>query len=145
MRDCRWTDFTRDPFIKAWTDMHANWIPSTVEHKVAVSKPRYWGSQRGKTWPPHWNTITISVLSGWSSVMAGNVEHPKTHPVLTPCPLLGEVGGARRSYRRPGLPIMKWLGFRSWNGLDLGSLLFVFFPNTKSPCSLSAAPLPWHS
>lgn len=133
MRDCRWTDFTRDPFIKAWMDTHANWIPSTVKHKVAVSKSCYWGSH---------SAITVSVLSGWSLVMVGSVEDPKTHPVLTPCPLLSEVGGARRSYLRPGLPIMKCSGFQPLNALDLGSLPLFFFPNTKCPCSLPAAQPP---
>lgn len=67
----------------------------------------YWGPQRRKTWPPDWNTITIqSCLNGFRSRPL-EWSNPKTHAVLTPCPLLGETGGARRTYRRPGLPMVK--------------------------------------
>lgn len=59
-----------------------------MEQKVAVCKPCCRESSVESTLKQHPHFKSLS-----PSVMASNMEHPKTCSVLTPCSLVGEVGG----------------------------------------------------
>lgn len=141
MRDCRWTDFARDPFIKPWMDTHTNRIPLTKEHEVAVSKPCYWGSQHGNIWTPPWSAITISVLSGWPWSWLVARSTPKTSTCVDSLTFARwgwmckeDLQDSRASRNEMvGVLTMKCFGFR---------LIAFFSSQIQSPCSLSAAPLP---